>query len=457
MNLKLNLKRKIILTNILILAPIIVFIYFITVSTLSKNIIKNSVDYLLNENNSAQIYIKNILSLKKLQDPEDVLKDSAPFIVTTLSEKFNLRVQMFNTSGQLIYDSDKDKISLYNEDISNALENKKAYIIKKIDGTPYIFLSSPILYNNKLCGTLRLILQESGELKVINNTLIMMIIGGIIALMLGIILIHSFAKEIVNPLTTLENHSNKIAKGNFSEKIEINSGDEIEDLANTFNYMSESLEKYISELKEAKNNQKKFFDNISHEFKTPLTAIIGFSEIIPKLKDNNKISESSMLIRKEGKRLLNLVEEILLLSKLNTNEFKIEYTYVNIKSLIDEVIKMLYIRLEKYHICVETNYEALFIYADYNKTKQVLINILDNAIKYSGCENIFISSKMFDDKIQISIRDDGVGFDVTSPIKHNGNGFGLNICREILNNENGAFEIKSNLDLGTEIILTFYR
>src|SRR3712207_9556570 len=98
MNLKLNLKRKIILTNILILAPIIVFIYFITVSTLSKNIIKNSVDYLLNENNSAQIYIKNILSLKKLQDPEDVLKDSAPFIVTTLSEKFNLRVQIGRAS-----------------------------------------------------------------------------------------------------------------------------------------------------------------------------------------------------------------------------------------------------------------------------------------------------------------------------------------------------------------------
>ncbi|MCD3283574.1 sensor histidine kinase, partial [Clostridium botulinum C/D] len=66
MNIKLNLKRKIILTNIIILAPIIIFIYFITVNTLSKNIINNSVDYLLNENKSAQIYIQNILNLKKV-------------------------------------------------------------------------------------------------------------------------------------------------------------------------------------------------------------------------------------------------------------------------------------------------------------------------------------------------------------------------------------------------------
>ncbi|MCD3298170.1 sensor histidine kinase, partial [Clostridium botulinum C/D] len=141
MNIKLNLKRKIILTNIIILAPIIIFIYFITVNTLSKNIINNSVDYLLNENKSAQIYIQNILNLKKVNDVEDALKDIAPFIVTNLSEKFNLRVQMFNTSGQLIYDSAKNQISLYNGDINKALENKKAYVIKKIDGVPYIFLS----------------------------------------------------------------------------------------------------------------------------------------------------------------------------------------------------------------------------------------------------------------------------------------------------------------------------
>lgn len=77
---------------------------------------------------------------------------------------------MFNTSGQLIYDSDKNQIILYNEDINKALENKKAYIIKKIDGVPYIFLSSPISYKNKLCGTLRFILKESDSLKIVNNT-----------------------------------------------------------------------------------------------------------------------------------------------------------------------------------------------------------------------------------------------------------------------------------------------
>ncbi|AEB75155.1 sensor histidine kinase [Clostridium botulinum] len=456
MNIKLNLKRKIILTNIIILAPIIIFIYFITVNTLSKNIINNSVDYLLNENKSAQIYIQNILNLKKVNDVEDALKDIAPFIVTNLSEKFNLRVQMFNTSGQLIYDSAKNQISLYNGDINKALENKKAYVIKKIDGVPYIFLSSPISYKNKLCGTLRFILKESDSLKIVNNTFLIMLICGIFALIIGIILINSFAKQIVNPLTTLEHHSNKIAKGYFKEKIIIDSGDEIEDLANTFNYMSKSLETYICELKSSKENQKKFFDNISHEFKTPLTAIIGFSEILPKLDDKNKILQSSMLIQKEGKRLLTLVEEILQLSKFNQNQFKIEYTYINIKAIIEEVLDIFQIKLDKYHICIDKNYDALFIYGDYNKTKQILINILDNSIKYSGCENIIIRSNLYKGKVEVSIYDDGVGFDINNPKSKTGNGFGLNICKEIMKNQNGEFKIESTYDLGTKITLTFF-
>ncbi|MCD3364075.1 HAMP domain-containing histidine kinase, partial [Clostridium botulinum D/C] len=212
----------------------------------------------------------------------------------------------------------------------------------------------------------------------------------------------------------------------------------------------------ICELKNSKENQKKFFDNISHEFKTPLTAIIGFSEILPKLDDKDKILESSTLIQKEGKRLLTLVEEILQLSKFNQNQFKIEYTYINIKALIKEVLDIFQIKLDKYHICIDKNYDALFIYGDYNKTKQILINILDNSIKYSGCENIIIRSNLYKGKVKVSIYDDGVGFDINNPKSKTGNGFGLNICKEIMKNQNGEFKIESTYDLGTKITLTFF-
>ncbi len=457
LKIKLTLKQKIILTYIAILVPIITFIYIVNFNTLSKNLLDNSLEYLLKESNTMGGYIENLLEANKNPNKEEVFKSISPFIATNLSNKFNIRVQTISNSGQITYDSDKNQISLYNKDIDKALDGSQSYIIKKIDGVPYIFLSTPVFYNNTNCGVFRLILKNSSSVSILNNTLTIMIIVGIIAIFIGVILILAFSKEIVTPILTLKEKSKKISKGNFGEKVQINSGDEIEDLANTFNLMSENIEKYISELKEAKVKQKKFFDNISHEFKTPLTAIIGFSEIIPQLKDEEKIIKSSSLIEKEGRRLLILVDEILILAKSNNENFAIYATYINLKDLIDECLNILHIKLYNYHIKVIKKYDNIFIYGDYDKTKQIFINVIDNAIKYSGCENIEIISKVYGDRIEISISDDGIGFDTSNIKSTQGNGLGLNICKNILASQNGDFKIQSTLDEGTTITITFFK
>lgn len=457
LKMKLTLKQKIILTNISILIPIVAFIYIMTFNTLSKNLLNNSLEYLLKENTTMGSYIENLLEANNNPNKEEVFKSLSPFIATNLSNRFDIRVQTISNSGQIFYDSDKNQTSLYNSDVDKALDGYESYIIKKIDGVPYIFLSTPIFYQNNNCGVLRLIFKNTSSANILNNTLIIMILVSIVALSIGIILIYNFSKELVNPLIMLQEKTHKIANGNFGEKIEIHSKDEFEDLANKFNIMSESIDIYINELKDAKLKQKKFFDNISHEFKTPLTAIIGFSEIIPKLDDKEKIIECSSLIEKEGRRLLNLVQEILILSKHNKYNFSIESTYINIKDVIDECLSILSMNLQKYHINIIKNYDNLFIYGDYDKTKQVFINIIINSIKYSGCENIEIISKSFDDRIEVSISDDGIGFEISDKNNIKGNGFGINICRDILSTQNGKFKIESKLDEGTVATITFFK
>lgn len=452
---KLNLKQKIILINIVILIPIIIFIFIITYNTLNKNLLENSVNYLLDKSKTTEVYITNLLATNDNPDKEYVIKDTAPFIATTLSEKFNLRVQLISNSAQVIYDSSNNDLSLFNQDINKALKGENSYIIKKIDDIPYIFLSSPIFYEGKQCGILRLILKNTEICNILNNVSIILSLTGFIALLVAIFLINTFATELVNPLIFLKEKSKNISDGNFNEKLNIKSGDEVEDLANTFNTMSENLENYITELKDAKTHQKVFFDNISHEFKTPLTAIIGFSEIIPKFNDKEKISHCSSIIEKEGKRLLNLVEEILLISKHNKNNFQIESTYINIKDLLDRCLDLLKIRLQKYNIEVKKEYHLFFTYGDYNKTTQVFINILDNAIKYSGCETITITSIKYTNKVDIIIKDDGTGFNIENN-NNKGNGFGLNICKNIMLNQNGYFKLQSKLDIGTSVTITFF-
>lgn len=454
---KINLKQKIIITNLVILTPIIIFIFIITYNALNKNLINNSIEYLLDKSRTTESYIINLLSSNENEDKEDILRDNAPFIASTISEKYNVRIQILSNSAQIIYDSSSDEVSLFGNDINEALEGNRAYILEKIDNIPTLFLSSPISYKGKNYGAIRLILINTESYEILKNTLTIFFVSGLIALLIAIFLINTFAKELVSPLVILKQKSKNISEGNFKEQLHITSGDEVEDLANTFNIMSENLDKYINEIKSAKLHQKKFFDNVSHEFKTPLTAIIGFSEIIPKLDDKEKIIQSSNIIEKEGKRLLNLVEEILLLAKSNKNTFEIEYTYIDVKSLIEDCLKILKIKLENYDIKVIKNYESFFIYGDYNKTKQVFINLIDNAIKYSGCETLKIYSLRFKDKMEIIIEDDGTGFiikdEYTNP---KGNGLGLKICKDIMESQGYGFFIESTLDIGTKVTLSFY-
>lgn len=454
---KLTLKQKIILTNISILVPVIVFIYIIIFNTLSRSLLDNSLDYLLKENSTMITYIEGLLQSDNNENKEEVFKDISPFITTNLSNRFNIRVQAISNNSQIYSDSDKNKTSYYNEDIDKAIDGSQAYIIKKVDGSPNIFLSTPIFYKNTQCGVLRLVLKNTYYSTILKRTIAIMIFVSVIALTIGIILIYGFSKELVNPLLTLKEKSKKISNGTFGEKVIISSGDEVEDLANTFNVMSENIQIYIKKLEETKNSQKSFFDNISHELKTPLTAIIGFSQIIPKFDNKEKVIECSSIIEKEGQRLLSLVEEILKLSKENKDNFQIEATYINIKFLIDECLRILNIKIQNYHINIIKKYESFFIYADYDKTKQVFINIIDNAIKYSGCENIEIKTESYKEKIIITIHDDGAGFDVLKPENTKGNGLGLSICREILSNQKGEFKIESDLNEGTTATIIFFR
>ncbi|KOC32925.1 HAMP domain-containing sensor histidine kinase [Clostridium botulinum] len=455
---KLNIKGKIIITNTLILIPIIVFICVITFTILTDNLLNSSINSLIAESKSTQMYIQNIIDENNNSNINSIIDDYAPYICNELKTRFNFRVQFFDSSQKLLYDTTDNKdISRYYKDIELASRGNKAYIVKKIDSMPYIFMSSPIFYKNNVCGVLRFVFKDSSTYSIVRRVFWSIVVIAILLLLLASILFHTFAKRITNPLIKLTSYSEKIAKGNYDEKLELSSGDEVELLANAFNEMSSNIKLYINELKKSYKNQKDFFDNVSHEFKTPLTSIIGFSDIIPKLDEKEQIYESAYYIKKEGERLLGLVNEILAIAKSEKKSFEISKEFINVDKIIKECISILKPRLNNYHIIVENNVTTYFVYVDYNKTKQVFLNILDNAIKYSGCELITINSYKYEDGIQIKIKDDGIGFDTNNPVSKNSTGFGLKICKDIMNNQHGDFYFKSNLNFGTTCIVTFYK
>lgn len=455
---KLNIKRKTILMSAIIIIPIIIVMFFLTIIILNYNLLKSSINSLIVESKSAQIYAQNIINENKEEDIDTIIKDYSPFICNELKEMFNLRVQFFDNTGSLVYDTDNGKdISRYYDDIVEGVSGNKSYIVKKEEGIPYIFISSPLFFKGEVCGAIRFVYKDIETFDVVRNSFYVVLAVAMMFIILGMFLFNTFAKKITTPLEELTYYSGEISKGNYDKKVNIKSGDEIEVLADTFNEMSENIKIYISEIKKSYRNQKEFFDDISHEFRTPLTSIIGFSDIIPKLEDKGKIDESSRYIKKEGERLLDLVNEILAIAKNENESFQIKNEFINIKKIIEEVIVLLSNRINNYHIILEDNSIINFVYCDYNKTKQVFLNILDNAIKYSGCEVITISSEKFNDRYEVIIKDDGVGFDTTNPISENSTGFGLKICKNIMKNQNGDFKIESKTYVGTICRVIFYK
>ncbi|WP_343761509.1 HAMP domain-containing sensor histidine kinase [Clostridium oceanicum] len=455
--------------NMAILIPTIVFIYIITINNLYSNVIKNSIDFLTKESYTTQLYISNYIEKYNEKNVEDNFLSKSSLINTYISNRLRFRTQIYNKNGEILEDSVMDSLSLYDEDINNAIKGNKAYIVKKIDGNIYILFSSPIYFKNNTLGCVRYVYCVDGGKKLIDNMFIIMGIIAIIAMLISWLLSNIFSNNIAGPIKKLKNISEKVAAGEYENRIDIKSGDEIEDLSKTFNKMSYNIKTYIESLKEERKKQKDFLDNVTHEFKTPLTAIIGYSELMPRLKEKEDIDDSLFYIKKEGTRLLKLVDELLYLSKLGKSEFIIDKTRSNLKKIVEESLTTMEPRLEKYNIEIVKNLFDITLVIDKDKTKQVILNVLDNAIKYSECKNITISMKIENSSIVLNITDDGIGIKnedlekLFEPIyrgynlnnEDKGNGLGLSICKEIMKKQKGNIFISSEYKRNTCVKIIF--
>ncbi|NFG62355.1 MULTISPECIES: HAMP domain-containing sensor histidine kinase [unclassified Clostridium] len=463
----LGIKGKIVIMNIVVLIIAILSIYAVTIYTLYSRVINNSIDMLKKESYTSQSFIMKYLETEDDFHVENVLNEMSPFIATYLSNGCKFRVQIYNNSS-LIGDSDNYPNISKDDDVVTALKGNKSYIIRRIEESSYILFSSPIYYSDGTIGCIRYVYDLDNENTIITNTILSMVLFAIVAIIFSSIMSNSFSNRIVRPIVSLKNIARKVSFGDFSKKISINSKDEIEDLSNSFNIMSNNIEIMIENLKEEKDTQKRFLDNVTHEFKTPLAAILGYSDLLLRVKEKKDIEQCVKYIVQSSNRLLKLVEQLLDLSRLNKNEIEIKNENVDIKSVVESAAIMLNPRMSKFGIKLNMNLVSKNVYADKEKTEQVILNLLDNAIKYSECTEINIYMEYNESYVIIYIIDNGQGIpkeDLKNVFenfytahkalqkKYGGSGLGLSICKEFMEKQSGKIEI-SSLN-GTTVKLSF--
>lgn len=205
---------------------------------------------------------------------------------------------------------------------------------------------------------------------------------GLICIMIGYI--------IVNPIRKIERIAISISQKDFRKKLKENRHDEIGSLSRSINYMGselektiESLNKEIDHVKQLEDLRKEFVSNFTHEIKTPLGIINGFSELIQIEDNENKRNEYLDIIRKETEKINQLVLAMLDLSKLESKNTTIETTDFDIVLLTENILETMNVYIQNNKITVKKDFHPYTIHADYQKMEMIITNLISNAIRYT--------------------------------------------------------------------------
>ena len=270
-----------------------------------------------------------------------------------------------------------------------------------------------------------------------------------------------FVKSICVPLMQISVTAKKLAKGDFSERIAIRNNDEIGELSRVFNDMADELEN-----SEAIKND--FISSVSHELRTPLTAIKGWSETLQAGYDEDTYRKGMTVITHETGRLEGMVEELLDFSRIQNGRFTLQMANIDIIAELDDALLIYTDKARKENKTIHyTEPEFLcVVYGDKNRLRQVFINVIDNAIKYSDPGgSVYISVEKGTDTLTITVADTGIGIAAVDIPKvkakfykadntRRGSGIGLAVADEIISMHGGTLDIDSVLGKGTTVTIT---
>ncbi len=314
-------------------------------------------------------------------------------------------------------------------------------------------------------GAVRYIISlETIDLQVAKIVFIVGIIC-VFALLLVVLSGLFFIRSIVTPVKKLTTVARSIAAGNYSQKIEIEShrDDELVELVESINYMADEIDKSDK----IKND---FISTVSHELRTPLTAIKGWTETLLCINESQDetINNGLRVIQNETERLYSLVEDLLDFSRMQSGRMTLHLQKIDIIAELDDAVYVLRDRAtrEGKEIFYSSPDYPAPVNADPDRIKQVFVNVIDNAIKYTPSGGrISIVAMIASNEIKIRVADTGCGISAEdlprvkekfykANFSTKGSGIGLAVCDEIISLHKGSLEISSVLGEGTEVNIT---
>lgn len=451
--------RNTLMIQFLILISLVVIFFEIFLIFTIKNYYYSGVTGILQSQAkySASLYQTHLVNTSI---SEIVLNDRESFYKDVYSE-----VQILNNSGQVLLDTmNGENIGkiLNAKDVENAMSGTNGSVIykNKITQQNELAISVPLSNGNEQVGIARFIISMKNIDNMITQRYLVFFLFGFFVLIIGISVSILMSKKIVLPIQNLTKVALKLADGRLSERADETGDYEIAKLGSTMNLMSENLVK-------KEQLKKDFISSVSHELRTPLTVIKGWAFTLqPEAKENKLLKDGLLIIEKESDRLGNMVNELLDFSEISSGRMIMNKELLELNELSVFINKQLIPKSNSKEIDMIINYDEnkpVMIMADRDRIKQVLINILDNALKFTPKGGVILTDiKTDEDNAIIEVIDNGCGISeeeielVTGKFYKGSNsnshtGLGLSICEEIVKAHNGSLMIRSVLEKGTVV------
>lgn len=396
---------------------------------------------------------------------------SAKEFVENFKDKESMELMMFDKNGNLLVTStgfepdSKQDFPDYHTALANTSEGIGVWKGKLNTGESALAVTKVLNLNeyggNK--GAIRLIVSLEAVDQRIFVTIVCFLAVGVVIIFVAVLSGTYFISSIVNPVQEIGKTAKRIAQGDFKARIDKIYDDEIGELCDTINDMAE-------ELGAAERMKNDFISSVSHELRTPLTAIKGWAATMedgdPAL-DRETYEKGMRVISRETERLSGIVEELLDFSRIQSGRMTLMMDRMDLLAELSEAVYMFRERAARDNISLEYNEPDFLIpvLGDKNRVKQMFVNILENAIKYSEPgDTVEIKVFPMENAIRTIISDEGCGISkedlprikekfYKANMTRSGSGIGLAVVDEIVKLHNGELHIESEVGVGTSVII----
>lgn len=384
-----------------------------------------------------------------------------------LSKSFSQLSENQHASGTTLYGSD-DAIIATNikSQPSPKITDTSSYVIASEGSTQYMVLSTQLT-----SPTRSVWLQSTYDITPLYQMRTAQLLRfwqiELLTLLCGAFVIWRLSKRLAQPVTALSKASESIAKGDYTVRTAIKTGDEFENVSQSFDFMAQSVEEKVEELNTSLQQRNDFMGAFSHELKTPMTAIIGYADTMRSMQfDPQRQREASQYIFTEAKRIEDLSQK--LLSLMGISKEAITLKPVQLQSVFSCVANSASAILNDVPLKMQTA-QGVTVLADFDLLCDLIYNLIHNSVKANPKNGILCTWQRTDNGVIITVADTGCGIppdklsriiepfymvDKSRARAGGGSGMGLALCDKIARAHGTQLTIKSTVDKGTSVSFT---